>query len=161
MYAEYRELKDKEGFSALSQDARDFIAEYCDLGEIRFCDTCGTFLEGDFIWGMGLSPSQDFCSNECMAASGYSRKDFIQDYYLTPYEGEEGYAELMKAKADMDDEGFGNWVQSRYGEDTDAPVFWTEDQFPAERNEGAAAEAIEWLRSQTMKAENTEYKENI
>lgn len=150
MYAEYEQLERLEGFDSLSPEAKDFIREYCELGEIRFCDTCGSFIEGDFIWAMGFSPSRDFCCNECMEKSGYSRKDFIQDYFQTPYEGEDGYEKMMKAKAELDDAAFEDWVESRYEEDDDAPAFWTEDQLPFERNEGAPAEALDWLWKQNL-----------
>lgn len=155
MYPEYEDLKKRDGFNRLSKEARDFIREYCELGEIRFCDTCGSFIEGDFCWAMGFSPSRDYCCDECMEKSGYSRKDLIQDYFKTPYEGEEGYEEMMKAKAVLDETAFQEWVESRYEEDEDAPVFWTGDQFPYERNEGAPAEALEWLWKQTLKKEET------
>ena len=112
MYPEYEDLKKRDGFNRLSKEAQDFIREYCELGEIRFCDTCGSFIEGDFCWAMGFSPS-------------------------------------------LDETAFQEWVESRYEEDEDAPVFWTGDQFPYERNEGVPAEALEWLWKQTLKKEET------
>lgn len=154
MYAEYKELAERDGFDSLSQGAKDFIREYCDLGEIRFCDTCGSFIEGDFIWDMGFT-HHDYCNHDCMDKAGYTRKDMLQDYYMTPYEGEEGYEELLEAKVRLDSDDFEIWLDEHYEEDPDAPVFWTSDQFPSGRNEGAPAEALEWLWKQTLKREET------
>lgn len=152
MYATYEQLQGLKGFESLSQDAKDFIKEYCDLSEIRFCDTCGRFVEGDFIWDM-RERHRDYCGHECMDRTGYTRKDMLQDFYATPYEGDDGYEEVMKAKEELDEDGFEEWLSSHYDEDPDSLVFWTSDQFPCERNEGAAGEALDWLHSTKLKTE--------
>lgn len=151
MQAEYSDLKGRDSFGSLSKKARDFIKDYCELGEVRFCDTCGAFIEGDFIWDIGTPGGRDFCSDGCMEESGYTRKDMLQDYYDTPAEDEDGYDELMEAKARLDGDGFSAWLEERFPELEDPPVFWTEDQFPFDRNEGAAMEALSWLREQEIR----------
>lgn len=145
MYAEFDSLMKLDGFDKLSRESKDFIKEYCDEGEIRFCDTCGRFIEGSFIWDMGFT-HHDYCNHVCMDKTGYTRKDMLQDYYMTPYKGDEGYEEMMRAKEKLDSEAFENWLKERYQEDPDASVFWTEDQFPPERDEEPYKEAMNWLR---------------
>lgn len=153
MQLTFEQVSSFDGFDKLSDEAKELVKDYCEMNEIRFCDTCGCFLCGDFIW----AKDEDYCSDECMEESGYSRKDLLQDYYDTPWEGCEGYDEMMQAKAELSADEFDKWLEERYDENDDAPVFWTEDQFSLSgEDKEAMQEVIWWLDEITIKPKELE-----
>ncbi len=143
MYADYNTLMHQVGFDALSSSAKTLIRSKCQEGEIRFCDTCGKLINGGYYEDIS-SDGNDWCSSECMEASGYTFKDMLVDFYDTPMEGENGYNEMMKAKAELSDTEFDVWLSERYEENPDAPVFWTE-LYPYSDLEPGSEEILSWL----------------
>lgn len=142
MYVNYNTLMHQKGFSELSENAKDFLKKECELLEIRFCNACGKFTSFGLYEDIG-GDNSDWCSVECMEASGYSFKDLLVDFYATPMEGEEGYDEMMKAKAELSDTEFDTWLSERYEEDASAPVYYTEYQL--DDADPGYKEAVSWL----------------
>ena len=142
MYVNYNTLMHQKGFSELSETAKEFLKKECELLEIRFCNACGKFISFG-LYEDNNGDNTDWCSEECMETSGYTFKDLLVDYYETPMEGEEGYDEMMKAKAELDDLEFEAWLSERYEEDASAPVYYTE--FQLDGLDSAYEEAVSWL----------------
>ena len=142
MYVNYNTLMHQKGFSELSENAKDFLKKESELLEIRFCNACGKFISLG-LYEDNNGDNTDWCSEECMETSGYTIKDLLVDYYDTPMEGEEGYEEMMKAKAELDDLEFEAWLSERYKEDASAPVYYTEYQLDGLNS--AYEEAVGWL----------------
>ena len=142
MYVDYNTLMHQKGFSELSENAKEFLKKECELLEIRFCNACGKFTSFG-LYEDNCGDNTDWCSEECMETSGYTFKDMLVDFYETPMEGEEGYDEMMKAKAELSDTEFEAWLSERYEEDASAPVYYTE--FQLDGLDPAYEEAVGWL----------------
>ena len=142
----YDTLKTLPGFGTLSDSAKHFLKTEADVGEIRICNVCHRFMPKELIHDE--SDSADYCSKACIETTGYTEKDLLQDYYLAPAEGEDGYSEMIRAKESLDDVEFAEWLTKRYNENIDAPVYWTEACY--DREAEGAKEAIQWLENVSL-----------